>query len=223
MKESVEFVQALVGLANPWTIGIALALAAPFVFKLLLEIASMSHATREKRLGLLLKYLDAGFDKSPRFSVEQAFRHNYGVLVEFDIIERLWQHVSPSLHVQNYIWGSGFLEFDREKREFQLKQAYNWKARATGLLVLFAAAYVVAVISFFAGFYLLRAGDWAGALKTFALCALMGAGVWLVVMAARASRAARHVVEQQNDTQKKLTAEDRSAARSDALAHPVPA
>jgi len=48
-------------------------------------------------------------------------------------------------------------------------------------------------------------------------------GVWVVIMAARASRAAREVFEQQNDTAVEVTAEDRAVAGSAVLAQPVPA
>lgn len=200
MKESVEFVQALVALANPWTIGIALIVAAPFVFRHLLEISTLSLASREKKLTPLLKYVDAGIDKSARYSVEQAFRLNYGVLIDYDIIERLWSNVAASAHIQNYIWGQSFLSFDRDTRKFSLRKKYNWKLRGAFLVVAFGASYLVAAVSFIAALVLISNGHWNDALKSLSLGGVMATGVVVIVLAARAARAARDVVEQQDLT-----------------------
>lgn len=199
MKEAVEFVEALSKLTSSWAIAATLALTIPGAFKRLLELASMSHATREKKLSLLLKYADAGIEKSARFSVEQAFQMYYGVLVDFDIIKRLWDHVAASAHIQNYIWGRSFLRFDRKSRLFSFNKDYNWKLRGAFLLLAFAVAYLTAAISGVTGLIFLVAGSWGEAMQSFSLFGLMSAGVGVVILAARASRAARDVVEQQAD------------------------
>lgn len=208
MKDAAEFVQSLTVLANPWTVGIALLLAAPVVYKVLLEIASVSHSTREKKLVVLLKYIDAGIDKCPRFSVEQAFQQKYGVLVDYDLIERLMTSIAASTHVQNYIWGRSFLRFDRQSSGFVFNKDYNWKTRGSSLLVLFGMSYAIAAISFVGGIALLSMGAWDGALKAFSLFGVMAAGVVVAVLAARASRAARDVVEEQRNTVPTRTNDD---------------
>lgn len=113
--------------------------------KILLEASSIIHSTNEKKLLLLLAYIDDGINKKTRFSIEQAFNQHYRTPLSFDEISYLLDFQSPSRAIRTYIWGQEYLEFklDPEKPPISLKPKkyisieFKYKAIRAFLLLLY--------------------------------------------------------------------------------------
>jgi hypothetical protein len=117
------------------------------MLKVVQELLASFQLAREKKLSLLLSYVDAGIDKKPRFSVEKAFHHYFGVKLQFAEIQHLMARPSPSIAVQDFVWGRAFLQLDVSTGSVRYRKPYRVRLRELGSFVVFMVGYVGTVIS----------------------------------------------------------------------------
>jgi hypothetical protein len=147
MKEVKDIVEFLFGQNNPWLVAFVVLSVSPFMYKVVREILNLSHGVKEKKLLSLLTYVDGGLANKPRFSVEQVFHQNYGLLLSFDEIQHLLALDAPSHAVRDYAWGRSYLRFDPQSKSIAWLKPVRFRLRAFLLMVLFVVAYVSSLIA----------------------------------------------------------------------------
>lgn len=196
MKDVRELLEFLFGQTDPWLIVLIIIGTAPFMLRVVQDLLAAFQVAREKKLSLLLSYVDAGIDKKPRFSVEKAFHHYFGIKLEYAEIHHLMARPSPSTAVQDFVWGRAFLELDTTSGNVRYRKPYRVRLREFGFYAVFMAGYLGTALSglFFAvAAYAKQPRDIVlTSLVVFLGCVLIW---WLSVLGIRGMAAARRAVE----------------------------
>lgn len=116
MQDVLNLVERLSKQSDPWIIFSSVCVCAFFLWRLLRETLNQGHAIAEKRLQLLLSYIDKKIETQHRFSVEQAFAQQYGRQLTYDEICYCLAQPNPSQVAQSYVWAYGYLEFNKTKQ-----------------------------------------------------------------------------------------------------------
>jgi hypothetical protein len=155
MKDILEAVQLFTNQSNPWALALATIGISFYLWKMIRELSNQGHGVREKKLSLLLTYVDGDISKKHRFSVEQAFSHYYSRTLTYNEIAYLLATKDPSASVQDYVWASSYITFDTTLEKPILRRPYRLEVRKKVLSSLMFSFYLLTNLAFVAAVFLL--------------------------------------------------------------------
>jgi len=146
--------------ASPLAIALALVGISFFFRKQLQDVDSQRFAVHEKKLSLLLEYVNGDIKKKHPFTVEQVFMRMYRKPLKFNEIAYLLEAQAPSDCLQKYVWAHQYVQFDARNNQVILRADARIESRSKQLQRHLWTSYIglnVALLGVFA-FYLLHAG-----------------------------------------------------------------
>lgn len=194
MNELLSIVERLSKQSNPWILTVSIAVCAFIFWRTLRETLQQSHTITEKRLQLLLSYVDKDIRTQQRFSVEQAFAQHYRRPLTFDEISYCLAQDDSAAATQNYVWGYSHLKFNKQCKGPELREGrLPSKSLNTGIGT---SSYVLATVTF----AIAIAGAATNLLSSHvigaavALCIAAGSAFWVALMNKRSIEAAEYVL-----------------------------
>lgn len=149
MKDVRDILEFLFGQSNPWLIGAIIVGSTPFMMKVVHEVLASFQSVKEKKLALLLQYVDAGIEGKHAFAVEAVFHHYFGVKLRIAEIRHLLKRVSPLHAVQDFVLGRHFLVLDPETGMVAFRKDYRLNLRELVFFAAFVVGYVGTTMSAF--------------------------------------------------------------------------